>query len=194
MGYRHYFYSIPKAEIEEIKKCKSNDDFCEFCIAHNYEVDDFGDNDKFVPVYELGKEIYNFGKYVDWAFELQEKNESIFGDAELKRQYDDYSPVICTQEDFLFVIDEYKKKIINYYKGLLQEDKSHRLTNEQRWKGHLENQLLEWENAFGFSAVNTDLSKSFITDSWLYEYSIFELVRQYKTFDFENNALVLIGW
>lgn len=194
MGYRHYFYSIPKIEIEEIKRCKSNDDFCKFCIAHNYEVDDFGDNDKFVPVYKLGKEICEFGRLVDWAFKMQEKNESIFGDAELKQQYDDYSPVICTQEDFLFVIDEYKKKIINYYKGLLQEDKSHRLTNEQRWKRHLEDQLLEWENEFGFSAVNTDLSKSFITNSRLYEYSIFELVRQYKTFDFENNALVLIGW
>lgn len=193
MGYRHYFYSIPKTEIEEIKRCKSIDDFCKFCIAHNYEVVDYGEGDSFVPVYNLGKEIYEFGKDVDWAFNLQEKNESIFGNAELKQQYDDYCPVVCTQEDFLFVIDEYKKKIINYYKKLLQEDGTHKLTNEQRWKWHLENQLWEWENEFGFSAVNTDLSKSFITNSWLYEYSIFELVRQYKTFDFENNALVLIG-
>jgi hypothetical protein len=32
-----------------------------------------------------------------------------------------------------------------------------------------------------------------INRSGLYEYAIFELVRVYKTFDWENDALVLIG-
>ena len=32
------------------------------------------------------------------------------------------------------------------------------------------------------------------TNSWSYEYSIFELVRLYKTFDWENDNLVLMGW
>lgn len=29
---------------------------------------------------------------------------------------------------------------------------------------------------------------------WDYEYAIFELVRLYKSFDWENDELVLVGW
>lgn len=197
MGYRHYFYEFPKTEIEEIKNCKTNDEFCDWAESKGYEVERYEGEETYISVYNLGKEIYEFGKYVDWAFKMQEKNESIFGNDELKKQYDDYSPVVCTQEDFLFVIDTYKKKIIDYYKGLLELDEideKHEITVEEKCKRHVVKQLTEWENGWGICPIDTDLSHSYINRSWLYEYGIFELVRRYKTFDWENNSLVLIGW
>lgn len=33
-----------------------------------------------------------------------------------------------------------------------------------------------------------------ITTSWKYEYSIFELVRIYKTFDWKNNVMIYYGY
>lgn len=33
-----------------------------------------------------------------------------------------------------------------------------------------------------------------ITTSWKYEYNVFELVRIYKTFDWENNIMIYYGW
>lgn len=63
----------------------------------------------------------------------------------------------------------------------------------EAWKHHITGQLSEWENDFGFCAVDTDLSCKCVTSSWLYEYAIFEPVRLYKTFDFENDVLVLLG-
>ena len=33
-----------------------------------------------------------------------------------------------------------------------------------------------------------------IVNSWLYEYSAFELTRLYKTFDWDNNYLLFYGW
>lgn len=187
MGYRHYFYRFPKAEIEAIKACKTNEELCNWAESRGYSVHRYDGEPPYISIYDLGKEIYEFGKYVGWAFRMQENNESIFGSDELKERYQDYGPVLCAQEDFLTAINNYKNNIIEYYKELLQRD-------EQAWKHHITGQLSEWENDFGLCAVNTDLSVKHITSSWLYEYAIFDLVRLYKTFDFENDVLVLLGW
>lgn len=185
MGYRHYFYCVPKTQIEEIKNCKTNDEFCDWAESKGYEVDRYDDENPYCSISNIGKEIYEFGKYVDWAFKMQEKNERLFASEELIKQYEDEMPVICTQEDFLSVIHIYKQKIVDYYKGLLEKD-------DETKARHIKGQLYEWVS--GYCPINTDLTKECITHSWLYEYSIFELVRLYKTFDFENIALVLLGW
>lgn len=187
MGYRHYFYRFPKVEIEAIKACKTNEEFCNWAESRGYSVNRYDGGTPYISIYDLGKEIYGFGKYVDWAFCMQENNESIFGSDELKEIYQDYGPVLCTKEDFLTAINNYKNNIIKYYKELLKED-------ERAWKHHITRQLSEWENDFGLCAVDTDLSSKRVTSSWLYEYAIFELVRLYKTFDFENDVFVLMGW
>lgn len=194
MGYRHYFYSVPKTQIDEIKQCKTNNEFCDWAEAKGYEVGRYEGEEPHCSVYKIGKEIYEFGKYVDWAFKMQEKNESIFGSEELKQRYVDYQPVLCSQEDFVFAINTYKQNIIDYYKGLLEEDKATKIPIEQKCKYHIESKLSEWENGFGICPIDTDLKRETINRSWLYEYAIFELVRVYKTFDWENNTLVLLGW
>jgi len=129
MGYRHYFHSVPKTEIAEIKQCKTNEEFCSWAKSKDYSRDD-----EFVSVYNIGKELYELGKYVDWAFEMQENNESIFGDKGLEEMYSDYCPVICTQEDFLIAINKYKENVVKYYKGLLDESKHTKLPIVERWK------------------------------------------------------------
>ena len=125
---------------------------------------------------------------------MQEKNESIFDSEELKEEYVDYQPVLCSRDDFLFAINTYKQNIINFYKGLLEEDNQNKIPIEQRHKNHIKNQLSEWENSFGLCPIDTNLERETINRSWIYEYAIFELVRVYKAFDWENNALVLLGW
>lgn len=41
---------------------------------------------------------------------------------------------------------------------------------------------------------NLDDGKDEVTSSWKYEYSIFELVRIYKSFDWENNVMIHYGY
>lgn len=194
MGYRHYFYKIPKTEIAEIRNLKTNDEFCDWAESKGYEVSRYEGEKPYCAVYKIGKEIYEFGKYVDWAFEMQGKNESIFGSEELKERYEDYCPVICSKEDFLFAINTYKQNVINYYKGLLDDTKDSEKMLGERRKHHIKNMLWEWENPFDICPIDTNLERESINRSWLYEYAIFELVRVYKTFDFENDALILLGW
>lgn len=47
---------------------------------------------------------------------------------------------------------------------------------------------------FGISPIDLDERRERITGDWSYEYAIFELVRLYKIFDWENDDLVLVGW
>ena len=168
MGYIHYFYSVPKTRIEEIKKCKTNDEFCSWAESKGYEVERYEGEHPYCAVYKLGKEIYEFGKHVDWAFKMQEKNESIFDSEELKEEYVDYQPVLCSRDDFLFAINTYKQNIINFYKGLLEEDNQNKIPIEQRHKNHIKNQLSEWENSFGLCPIDTNLERETINRSWIY--------------------------
>jgi len=197
MGYRNYFCKISKKELEEIRKYRTVAELAEWGKATGRKVMNYGDENEFyLPVFNIGETIYDFGKDVDWAHKLQ-KNENIFSSNELKEAYaEEHDTFVCSQTDFLAVIDVYKEKIINYYEKLLAENKEAFHTSDigQKCKAHVRNQLYEWKNAFDSSPVNTDLSVNTITGSWLYEYAIFELVRLYKTFDWENDALLFLGW
>lgn len=45
-----------------------------------------------------------------------------------------------------------------------------------------------------YTAINTNKEKESLVSSWLYEHTIFDLVRIYKTFDWENKCLLFMGW
>lgn len=190
MGYRHYFHAVPKIQIEEIRKCKTNDDFCKWAKSRGYEVEEYDGEKPYCSIFRIGKEVYEFGKYVDWAFAMEDKNESVFTSKELKQMYEDYGFVLCSQDDFLTAINEYRLKIVSYLESLLSNDEE----SENRRRRDLEERLEEWNNSFVHYAINTNLEQSKICNSWLYEYAIFELTRVYKAFDWENDALVLVGW
>lgn len=193
MSYRYRFHSVPKTEIEKIRKCTTNVQLCLWAEKQGYKVKTYDENDRYMTIYDIGKEIYEFGTDEEWAYEIQEKNESIFSSEELKELYIDYQPVICSQNDFLSVINAYKQKIINYYKSLLIQTKDSVCTPENKQRKHIEDILYEWDNGY-CCPIDTDMSHNRINNSWLYEYSIFELVRLYKTFDWENDELILLGW
>lgn len=190
MGYRHYFYAIPKTEIAEIRNCVTNEDFCSWAKNHGYEVDRYEGEKPYCGIYNIGKKIYEFGKYVDWAFDMESKNEKVFLSDELKERYEDFGFVLCTQDDFLTAINEYKRKVVSFLESLIENGE----VVSDRCKEDIKSRLYEWKNPFGTKAINTDLSTSCISQSWLYEYAVFELVRLYKTFDWDNDALVLVGW
>lgn len=56
---------------------------------------------------------------------------------------------------------------------------------------HLRDMHLEWSRDYPYD-INDGNDK--IVSSWKYEYAVFELVRIYKTFDWENNLMVFYGY
>ena len=205
MGYRHYLYAIPKKQVTEIQSCKTNNDWCNFAENYGYEVDwnCCDDGSGWFSPYKIGTELYELGKYSEIAFKLESERPSLFTSEELKERYSDYGFALLTKDDFKAIIEAYRQKIVDWFESLLNPDKSQitsdKLSKEER--KHLEREheikgkLEKWSGKyFDILPIDLDENRERITGDWSYEYAIFELVRLYKIFDWENDDLVLVGW
>ena len=128
MGYRHYLYAVPKNQVAEIQKCKTNEDWIDFAKLHDYLYDE--DDERFPP-YRVGKKLYELGKYSGIGFKLESKRPSLFTSEELKERYSDDGFALLTKEDFKAIIEEYRQKIVNWLQSLLN-------TEDDEERKHLE--------------------------------------------------------
>lgn len=205
MGYRHYLYAVPKKQVAEIQACKTNDDWCNFAEKHGYNVDRDcrDDGSGCVFPYQIGSAIYELGKRSEIGFKLESERPSLFTSEELKERYSDDGFALLTKDDFKAIIEFYRQKIVDWFQSLLNPNESridaNKLSKEERkhleWEYEIRDKLDAWSGKyFGISPIDLDESRDRITGDWSYEYAIFELVRLYKIFDWENNELVLVGW
>ena len=193
MGYRTYIGSISKTEYDKIKSFNSEESKAYF-------------NRDDVRPYQICQEIYEFGKYTE--FDDVKFLKPFWENKEVQSNYGDFW--ITDKEYLRHIIEHYKGKVIKFYNRLLDCPATDRKYEKQgllrlnenelnnvekdklkEWFDHIRDMRLEWTQGFAF-----DLSEDtqVITSSWKYEYSIFELVRIYKTFDWENNHLVYYGY
>ncbi len=182
MGFRTYIGRMSKDSAEKVKTLTLKD------IAH-----EFGegiDEDGVYPPgpYELAEEVYELGKYV----EVTADSFRLFDDDSVEEHYNsDYLFHGLTKQGFEEIINQQRDNIGNYYKtlndgyGIIGVDQSD-------IKQHLHEMANEWNNRFT-NPIDTSSSPR-ITSSWKYEYSIFELVRLYKLFDWENDIAVIYGY
>ena len=58
--------------------------------------------------------------------------------------------------------------------------------------------LDEWskhkELGDGFNVYDLNLENPNIASSWFYEFQIFDLVCIFKSFDWDNNVMLFLGW
>ena len=200
MGHRHYLYAVPKKQVAEIQACQTNDDWTNFAKRHDYQYDE---DDGWLSPYKVGKKLYELGKYSEIGFKLESKRPSLFTSKELKERYSNYGFALLTKDDFKAVIEAYRQKIVNWFQNLLNPEDDpiipSKLSKEERKhlaiEHEIQNKLDSWSGkCFGILPIDLDESRDRITGDWSYEYAIFELVRLYKIFDWENDDLVLVGW
>lgn len=191
MGYRHYFFEVDKKDVEKVKD-KTIKELIEIAKEYEAKVEEDEDwfhfnDDKFMNK----KEIYEFGKlyWDNTAERIYSKGKPLFTIKETQDYLDDYMPYVMCSDGMLEAITIYREKVINYYKNLLKEDTPEVLN--ERLARHVDDMLIEWER---LHPVDLNLEHERISNSWLYEYQIFELVRLYKTIDWENKCLLFYGW
>lgn len=200
MGYRHYLHAVDKNLIEKIQKCTTNEEWCDRAASLGYKVDyeATGDGTGYFPPHSIGTEIYGLGKYSEIGSWLENNRTQLFTTEELKQRYEDYAFVLLSAEDFKLIIEAYVRKITDYFQYLLDPKPDPILNNkidkEKLWEHTIQNKLESWQRVKFAPVLDLNLDNPCITRSWEYEYAVFELVRLYKTFDWENNALVLMGW
>lgn len=205
MGYRHYLYALSKKQVAEIQACKTNEDWCDFAENYGYKVDRdcCDDGSGWFSPYKIGTELYELGKLSEIGCKLESERPSLFTSEELQERYSDYGFALLTKDDFKAVIEAYRRKIIDWLKNLLDPEGDpiipSKLSKEERRRILIDHQIQDkldsWSGKyFEISPIDLDESRERITGDWSYEYAIFELVRVYKAFDWENDDLVLVGW
>lgn len=204
MGYRHKIGKMPKELFNRIKDVQSKKEL--FTLLNKEWKEDVEDEDtqwenRYLGSYEITKEIFELGKYVDDAY-LKPFSSRIFSNEDLHNEYnptESYEGTfyVLSREGFKAIIQDYHKKIYNYFKGLQE--------GTEDIKGYLFDKVYEWDQPIhmGNHQVNpyfldeyevTDPHYQTVVRSWKYEYEIFELVRLYKSIDWENEVVTITAW
>jgi hypothetical protein len=227
MGYRHYFYSVDKKLYNSIKgltyeglgkKLKNLKDRHGHKVVEHYE----GER-TYIGLYNIGKTVYEFGKYFEPASDIMKSGTEFFTRKETQEEFDDYLPFVVGEEAFKIAIEHYRDKVVANKKDMLNQlmgEKPEEYCEPRNIKREIISDLLEWGCKAGFESddktgdvikingygeykgfsdkpwrpYEMDLEIDTIVRSWRYEYAVFELVRAYKTFDFKKNVILFMGW
>lgn len=153
------------------------------------------DEQYYIPLYNIGDELFEFGKYYENSEEMYKHGDSLFSSDELNEDYSDYGAIVLEADGLLCALDWQRQHIIKMHKDLLQE-KSVREWDARsqldRLIEHAKDYLTWWEYADG--PADLDREHEQLVHSWLYEHTYFELARIYKTFDWDNKSMLFMGW
>ena len=222
MGYRNYIGLIPKKEYNKIKSLTHND-LLKLYGEYNEDSDNQGyvsSREFGKQLYEFGKYCdFNPPKgSVKTFFKNKETELQYNSDTELKivtKEFFAYIVGTYTEKvrsyykdmlkDFNFESEYYKSRKGTYDSNYdrvtlsdntLMTDKENISVN--KCIDHIVSMAWEWGiTPFGdmetYLPYNLDNERTEIVTSWKYEYSIFELVKLYKEFDWKKNYLYYYG-
>lgn len=201
-----YIGYIRKSEYNKIKKMSKSE-------LYAFKGEDMKDG--YVGTADFVTKLYDFGKCVDFV----NNNELIpfFKDKELQKDYDEDCELYIVNRDFFEkAIDNYRTKIRKYYTDMVTPILRNECEFMKSAKLHYDDDMNEFhtidlsdiseiqQNALynmishirDFSMEWTHLTPYDLNDgpevtkSWKYEYAIFELIRIYKSFNWNKNLLV----
>ena len=209
MGYRHYFYTADIAECDAVENMTYEElkEHIKEKRPKAYEEEKYSDGsvEEYINIHEaFGQtEIFEFGKlyYDDTADRIYSHGKPLFSAKETQDYFLDYNPYRMGKDGLREAIEIYKEKIIRFYKGVLTDGAVQILPfgieiNRDDIKSmdkiidHVKDEILWWEK---LGAIDLDEGNERISKSWLYEHQIFELVRLYKSIDWNTKCLLFYG-
>lgn len=216
MGFRNYIGKIEKERYDTIKDFEVIEELYDY-----YKVGDEEDpEDMYLSMLDFGIDsLHEMGKYVQMDVPSG-CLKPFFSNKELNDKYTEDHDLFIGNKDFLkFVIEDYKEKSLDFYTKLLnpfQEDKNF-LDSRKKEIGFPKDKV-----SYDFSSLTQDQINSIdemisdikykisdismgtysnlddgsdtIVNSWRFENAIFELVKIYKTMDWNKYYLVYYGY
>jgi hypothetical protein len=228
MGYRNYIGIIPKREYNKIKSMNRTQLIEYFQPDMDEYLSERQEGYFGVGAYDIGVELYEFGKYVDFN-PPKSSMKTFFKKKEIHNIFNcDGELFVVTPEFLEYVIESYKKRIVNYYNDMANPffGKREAILDREKPTNFLNSVKVEYnypnnKYTFDFSKITQEEQNALweiidhirimrsewtllepydltggnsITTSWKYEYSIFELVRIYKSFDWKKNIMYYYGY
>lgn len=196
MGYRHYFFEVNIADCFIVKDL-TYEQLVEYCKEAYPKCREELEEFDYLSFHDIlnKKEVFEFGKlyWDDTAERIYAKGVPLFDVEETQKAFSDYCPYRMGKEALLEAIRIYKEKIISYYESLLVDgtEFNPNYTSVDKLKFHAEDKLKRWK-LFGVLDLNEENER--ISESWEFEHQIFELVRLYKSIDWDKKCLLFYGW
>jgi hypothetical protein len=208
MGHRYFFYRVSLADIAEVRDL-SYKELVEYCKnkQRGYERTEWssGEVEESVSLRELVPqvEVFGFGKYYEHAEEIEKMSAPMFSNKDTMQYFADYSSYVCDVKVLESAIEWQTNKIKSYYEGLMLSDQELVAQREadvlhddrtalERLQNEIRHKLREW-NDKRMLPFSLDKERPMIS-SWLYEYTIFELVKLHREMDWEKDCLLFYGW
>ena len=187
MGYRNYLYTIPKKNVNKVRKINLKE------LEEQY-----GDEEGYVNSNDVLKDmkcIFEYGKlYWDDTIErIHNTGEPLFLDEEVQEKFCDEDIYLVRKDALKVTIEIYENKIKKMYEELLNNENLSDEEIKAKYEEHIKDYNSWWRTNWR-SVINLDENDGCICNSWLYEHQIFELVRLYKTIDFEEYDLIFLGY
>ena len=154
--------------------------FRDLQIVENSDVDT-------VEFYKLVEE--DFGVKEDYCIgrlPIKEIGCPFFINANIQSYFEHYTPRILTQPDFINIIEEMRKIIANHYRELLTKD-------SKFWMAEIADKLDTWEAQY-ITPYNLTPNLTDITNSNDIEIWIWDVIRLYKTVNWEQDTVIFYGW
>lgn len=183
MSYNFYLAKMSKNDYYEFQKCSSMNEFMEYCDNRKIPYDVY-DNSVDISPTEFTDELFDFGSSLD--IEDLYKNPTSFYPKAIADFYTDFDAIIITEEDLLKIINQYQQEALDFFNKKLKELKAndcHKVIEL------FESRIREIKYKV---YINTDKNNHLLTDSWAYEYAIFNLLHIYKTLNKED-VLIFYG-
>jgi hypothetical protein len=166
MGYHIKLYSLNKTDFE-------NFNFL-------YEKNDDEDYDAYDRLFE------EFHKIAKYEFEI---GDFLTYDTLPKMKCDLGDTHIISEIALLDIIEQYCRNERKYFSDMLAEkDEKYRIHRMEEYFKNKEFHFKYWKEN-----ICWDKTKAKLTNNWRYEYDLLDVLRIYKTFDFEKNILISIG-
>ena len=171
MGYRVRLGSVPKWYRQRCVDVRSDEEWDEKFNQHENHA-------SYRP--DVYQELYEIGKYVHFSDKMEDFYNFSLEEVEFK---------VCTKEDLKRIIQWYHDEILEYYQSL-------GTSKGADFDSHKRTMLSEWNRSFKSAPyfLDEDYTDGYIARSWKLEYTIFNLVYIYRTFDFDKEYLIYSGW
>ena len=211
MGYWYYFATVDKDVVAKVRDMRSDallKHSKSFFPAIDIETDSKGNS--WISFHDLlqgldAKVVHSFGNCYDNAENFCKLGSPMFSSESTSSMFEEYSPYVVGKEAMLDSIKFYRQKTLAYFQGLLltkeemveaygRGDFSYynkkNKTREERLVEDIKSKISEWTN---FPPYSLNTATDVVVDSTLYEYVTFELVRLYKTIDWEKQCVIFYG-
>ena len=109
----------------------------------------------------------------------------MFHDTSVQEHFKHYRPYVLCEDDVLKIIDAMRQQILKYYQSIVN--------NPDLMKAEIVDKIDTWEAKY-LTPYNLNVNQKELVSSFDNDYQIWDLIRFYKSINWQDDVVLLYGW